>query len=150
MDDQNTVYIERIFSYLDRKKEYLEKILRLTQKQDEAIKTDNVKDLTLIITEKESYINHIKRLDTLNTKLQEEIESNRELIRRNERLNSLREQLQSIITRIMNHDHNSINLLYSSIDITKAKLDNLNRKKRSQISMKTHRISAPSFVDVLR
>ncbi|ODS32463.1 MAG: FlgN protein [Candidatus Scalindua rubra] len=65
--------IEEIISYLNRKKEYYEKILKLTKKQEEAIKSSNIKELTLLITEKESYIKNIKRLETLNIKLQEEI-----------------------------------------------------------------------------
>ena len=50
MEKQNTVNGEKIFSYLTRKQGYYEKILDLTEKQEEAIQSNNTKKLNLITT----------------------------------------------------------------------------------------------------
>ena len=126
MQCHNTTNIEKILSYLNHKREYYEKILRLTQRQEEIIKSNNIKELGLIITVKENYIKDIKRLDMLSTKIQEEIASNRETLITDKRFSSLLTQLQSLITKIKDYDQDSKMLLYSSIIDTKSKINNLN------------------------
>ena len=150
MQCHNTTNIEKILSYLNHKREYYEKILRLTQRQEEIIKSNNIKELGLIITVKENYIKDIKRLDMLSTKIQEEIASNRETLITDKRFSSLLTQLQSLITKIKDYDQDSKMLLYSSIIDTKSKINNLNKRKRARQSKKKQEILQPSFIDVLR
>ena len=135
MKYQNTTYIEEIISYLTRKKEYYEEILKLTKKQADIIKSSNINELNLIITSKEKYVKDIKHLDELNIKIQEEIISNRKNLILDKRFNSFLRQLQSIITELMHYDLDSINLLSSSKDNTKTKINNLNKRRRAQQSM---------------
>ncbi len=64
MSNQN----EKAISYLKRKLEHYKEILKLAKKQEEAIKSGNIKDLNSLITEKENHIKNIKRLEKLNPK----------------------------------------------------------------------------------
>lgn len=146
MKHQDT--IEEIISFLNRKKGYYEKILRLTQTQEEAIKSNNIKDLDSIIKEKEGFIEDIKRLDRLNERTQKEIFTERNS--RDIRINSLLEQLQSLIASIIDYDRKGINQFDSLINSTKARFDHLNKMQRSQISMGMEKIHTSSFVDVFR
>ena len=146
---KNTTNVEEIVFYLNRKREYYEKILELTRAQDEAIKTNNIEGLNLIITEKVNCIREIKDLDKLNSKIQDEIASNEEYLISDKPLNSLLKQLKSIITEVMDHDRESIRLLNSSIDSTKTKIDNQNKKRRMPLSMINQGIRPASFIDVL-
>ena len=90
MKQHDTTNIEEILSYLSLKKDYYEKILNRTQDLEEAIKTNNLKELNLIITEKANYTKNIKSLDRLNTKYQEEIISNHGNLISDKRFNSLK------------------------------------------------------------
>ncbi len=150
MKCQNVAHIEKIISYLIRKNEYYEEILKLTKKQADIIKSSNTNELNLIITTKEKYVKDIKHLDELNIKIQEEIISNRKKLILDKRFNSLLRQLQSIITELMHYDQDSISLLSSSIDNTKTKINNLNKRRRSQQSMREQGIRPPRLVDVLQ
>ncbi len=150
MEHMNIDNIEEIFSYLIRKKEYYEKILELTEKQDEAIQSDNTRKLDLITTAKENCIKEIKRLDKLNIKIQEELKTNSKALTSDKRLSPLLDQLQSIITKIQNYDLDSISLLHSSIKNTKAKLGRLNKRKISHQSMKYQGVYQSRFVDVIQ
>ncbi len=150
MKYQNTTYIGEIISYLIRKKEYYEEILKLTKKQADIIKSNNTNELNLIITTKEKYVKDIKHLDKLKIKIQEEIISNLENLKLDKRFNSLLRQLQSIITELVHYDQNSISLLSSSIDNTKTKINNLNKRRRSQQSVREQGINPPRLVDVLQ
>ncbi len=150
MEYQNTANTEEILSYLIRKKKYYDKILDLTEKQEEAIQSNNTKKLTLITTEKENFIKEIKRLDRLNIKIQEELRTNNKGLTLDKRLYSLWNQLQSIITKIRNYDLDSISLLHSSIKQTKTSLDRLNKRKRAQHSMRYQGIHPSRFVDVIQ
>ncbi len=149
MKQHDTTKTEEILSYLSLKKDYYEKILRLTQNLEETIKTNNLKELNLIIDEKVNYTKDIKRLDRLNTKYQEEIISNYENLISNKRFNSLKKQLQAIIIKITNLDQKCKILLKSSMNDTKDKIDNLNKKRATRKTMRTQEILLPSFVDVL-
>ncbi len=149
MKQHNITNIEEILSYLNLKKDYYEKILRQTQNLEEAIKTNNIKELNLIIAEKANYAKDIKRLDRLNTKYQEEIISNHEDLKSDKRFSILKKQLQTIIAKITNYDQKCKILLRSSIDDTKEKIDNLNKKRTVQRTMKMKDVLPPSFVDVL-
>ena len=111
---KNTMNVEEIAFYLNRKREYYEKILELTRAQDEAITTNNIEGLNLIITEKVNCIKEIKDLDKLNSKIQEEIASNEGYLISDKPLNLLLKQLKSIITEVMDYDRESIRLLNSS------------------------------------
>jgi len=150
MKYQNVAYIEEIISYLTRKMEYYKKILELTKKQADIIKSSNTNKLNLIITTKEKYVKDIKHLDELNTKIQKEIISNLENLKLDKRFNSLLRQLQSIITELMHYDQDSISLLSSSIDNTKTKINNLNKRRRAQQSTREQEICPPRLVDVLQ
>ncbi len=149
MKYQNVAHIEEIISYLTRKMEYCEEILKLTKKQTDIIKSSNTNELNLIISAKEKYVKDIKHLDELSIKIQEEIISNRENLILDKRYNSLLRQLQSIITELMHYDRDSISLLSSSIDNTKTKINNLNKRRRAQQSMRDPGICPPRLVDVL-
>ena len=150
MGYQNATNIEDILSYLIRKKKYYKKILELTEKQEEAIQSNNTRELNLIITEKENSIKEIKRLDKLNIKIQEELRSNNRNLTLDKRLYSLLNQLQSIITKIRNYDLDSITLLHSSIKSTKTRLSRLSKRKRAQQSMRYQGIQPSRFVDVIQ
>ena len=150
MKQHNITNIEEILSYLNIKKDYYEKILRHTQNQEEAIKTNNIEELNLIIAEKTNYIKDIKRLDRLNTKYQKEMISNHENLILDKRFNILKKQLQTIIIKITNYDQKCKILLSSSIKYTKNKIDNLNKKRTSRHTRRRQEIQPPSFVDVLR
>ena len=150
MGYQNTTNIEDILSYLICKKKYYKKILELTEKQEEAIQSNNTKKLNLITTEKENSIKEIKRLDKLNIKILEELRSNNRNLTSDKRLHSLLNQLQSIITKIRNYDLDSIALLHSSIKSTKTRLNRLNKRKRAQQSMRYQGIQPSRFVDVIQ
>ena len=110
MEYRNSANREEIRSYLIRKTKYYEKILELTEKQEEAIQSNNPKKLNLITTGKENYIKEIKYLDKLNIKIQEELRANHKTLTLDKRLYSLLTQLQSIITKIRNYDLDSISL----------------------------------------
>ncbi len=141
---------EEILSYLTRKQEYYEKILELTEKQDETIQFNNTDKLNLITTEKESYINEIKRMDKLNTKAHEVLRmSNKNLIQ-DKQLYSLMNQLQTTIIKIRDYDSDTISQLASSVKNTKNKLGKLNKRMRAQQSMRHQRINSPRFVDILQ
>ncbi len=146
---KNTTNVEAIAFYLNRKREYYEKILEVTRAQDEAIKTDNIKKLNLLIAEKVACIKGIKDLDSLNTKTQEKIALNKESLISDKQLNPLIKQLKSIITEVMDCDRDSIKLLNTSIDNTKTKIDNQNKKRRARLSMKNQVIRPASFIDLL-
>jgi hypothetical protein len=150
MEYQNAATIEDILSYLIRKKKYYKKILELTEKQEEAIQSNNTRELNLIITEKENSIKEIKRLDKLNIKIQEELRSNNRNLTLDKQLYSLLNQLQSIITKIRNYDLDSITLLHSSIKSTKTRLNRLSKRKRAQQSMRYQGIQPSRFVDVIQ
>ena len=150
MEYQNTVNIEEILSYLIRKKKYYDKILDLTEKQEEAIQSNNTKKLTLLTTEKENSIKEIKRLDKLNIEIQEELRTNNKVLTLDKRIYSLWNQLQTIITKIRNYDLDSIALLHSSIKKTKTSLDRLNKRKIAQHSMRYQGIHPSRFVDVIQ
>ena len=150
MEYQNATNIEGILSYLISKKKYYKKILELTEKQEEAIQSNNTRKLNLITTEKENSIKEIKRLDKLNIKIQEELMSDNKNLTLDKRLYSLLNQLQSIITKIRNYDLDSIALLHSSIKSTKTRLNRLNKRKRAQQSMRYQGIQPSRFVDVIQ
>jgi len=150
MEYQNAATIEDILSYLIWKKKYYKNILELTEKQQEAIQSNNTRELNLIITEKENSIKEIKRLDKLNIKIQEELRSNNRNLTLDKRLYSLLNQLQSIITKIRNYDLDSITLLHSSIKSTKTRLSRLSKRKRAQQSMRYQGIQPSRFVDVIQ
>lgn len=138
MKYQNSLHIEEVFSYLIQKKEYYEEILKLTKKQADIIKSSNTNELNSIITAKEKYVKDIIRLEKLNIKIQEEIISNRKTLISDKRFNSLLKQLQSVITELIHYDQDSISLLSSSIDNTNTKINNLNKRRRSQQSMREY------------
>lgn len=142
MKQHDITNIEEILSYLNLKMDYYEKILWHTQNLEEAIKTHNLKELSLIISEKANYTKDIKRLDRLNAKYQEEIISDK-------RFDSLKKQLQAIIIKITNYDQKCKILLSFSIDDTKEKIDNLNKKRIARQTAKSQERFLPSFVDVL-
>ena len=150
MEYQNAATIEDILSYLIRKKKYYKKILELTEKQEEAIQSNNTRELNLIITEQENSMKEIKRLDKLNIKIQEELRSNNRNLTLDKQLYSLLNQLQSIITKIRNYDLDSIALLHSSIKSTKTRLNRLSKRKRAQQSMRYQGIQPSRFVDVIQ
>jgi hypothetical protein len=150
MKYQNAANIEEKLSYLIRKKEYYKKILELTEKQEEAIQSNNTRKLNSITTEKENSIKEIKRLDKLNIKIQEELMSDNKNLTLDKRLYSLLNQLQSIITKIRNYDLDSIALLHSSIESTKTRLNRLSKRKRAQQSMRYQGIQPSRFVDVIQ
>ncbi len=150
MKNYITVDREEILSYLTRKQVYYEKILELTEKQDEAIQSNNTDKLNLITTEKESYINEIKRMDKLNAKAHEALRmSNKNLIQ-DKQLYSLMNQLQTTIIKIRDYDSDTISQLASSVKNTKNKLGKLNKRMRAQQSMRHQRINSPRFVDILQ
>ncbi|MGR3175259.1 MAG: flagellar export chaperone FlgN [Candidatus Scalindua sp.] len=150
MKYQNSTHIEKIISYLIRKKEYYEEILKLTKKQADIIKSSNTNELNLIITAREKYVKDIKRLDELNIKIQEEIISNRKTLILDKRFNSLLRQLQSIITELMHYNQESMSLLSSSMDNTKTKINNLNKRRRAQQSMREYGMRPARLVDVIQ
>ncbi len=150
MKTPDTADREEILSYLTHKQEYYEEILELTEKQDEAIQSNNTEKLNLITTEKESYINEIKRLDKLNAKAHEALRMGNENLIQDKQLYSLLNQLQSTIVKIRNYDLDSISQLDSSVKNTKNKLGRLNKRMRAQQSMRHQRINSPRFVDVLQ
>ena len=150
MKYQNATHIEEIISYLTRKKEYYEEILKLTTKQADIIKSSDTKELNLIITAREKYVKDIKHLDKHNIKIQEEIISNRETLILDKRFNSLLRQLQSIITELMHYNQESMSLLSSSMDNTKTKINNLNKRRRAQQSMREYGMRPARLVDVLQ
>ncbi len=149
MRQRNIINIEEILSYLKLKKDHYEEILKQTQNLEEAIKANNIKALDLVITEKANCVKDLKRLDRLNTKCQEEIMSNHENLISDKRFNILKEQLLAIITKITNYDQKCIILLKSSIDNTKDRIDNINKKRTMRRTIRTKEMLQPSFVDVL-
>jgi hypothetical protein len=131
---------EKAISYLKRKLEHYKEILKLAKKQEEAIKSCNIKELNSLITKKENHIKNIKRLEKLNPKsLLSDI-----------RFDSLLKQLRSIITKIVNHDQDSISLLSLTIDSIKTKASNLNKRIRRVKSSRMQQIRAPRFIDVVQ
>ncbi len=139
-----------MLAYLIRKQGYYEKILELTEKQDEAIQSNNTKNLNLITTDKENYIKEIKCLDKLNIKAYEELRTNNERLIQDKQLYSLLNQLQSTIVKIQNYDLDSISQLHSSLESTKTKLSNLNKRISVQQSMRHQKIHTSRFIDVLQ
>ncbi len=150
MENLNTTDREEMLSYLIRKQEYYEKILELTEQQDEAIQSNNTEKLSLITTEKENCISKIKRLDTLNTKAHEELRTNNKRLIQDKQLYSSLNQLQSTIIKIRNYDMDSISKLESSVRNTRSRLNGLNKRMRAQKSMRYQKILSPRFVDVLQ
>ncbi len=146
MSNQN----EKAISYLKRKLEHYEEILKLAKKQEEAIKSGNIKDLNSLITEKENHIKNIKRLEKLNPTLFQSVGSNPKNLISDRRLDSLLKQLHSIITKLVNHDREGIKLLSSTIDSIKTKTSNLNRKIRRLKSSRMQQIRVPRFIDVVQ
>ncbi len=157
----------KAISYLKRKLEYYEEILKLAKKQEEAIKSGNIKDLNSLITEKENHIKDIKRLEKLNphfllsqraagaatfaaTVQESSVRSNPKNPISDKRLDSLLKQLHSIITKLVNHDREGIKLLSSTIDSIKTKTSNLNKKIRRVKSSRMQQIRAPRFIDVVQ
>ncbi len=149
MENLNTADRDEMLSYLIRKQEYYDKILELTEQQDEAIRS-NTEKLNQITTEKENYIKEIKRLDKLNAKAHEELRANNKRLVQDKQLYSLLNQLQSTIIKIRNYDLDSISQLHSSMKSTKTRLGSLNKRMRAQKSMKHLGIHTPRFVDVLQ
>ncbi len=141
-------------SYLKRKLERYEEILKLAKKQEEAIKSGNIKDLNSLITEKENHIKNIKRLEKRNPHflLSQESSggSNPKNLISDKGLDSLLKQLHSIITKLVNHDRDSIKLLSSTIDSIKTKTSNLNKKIRRVKSSRMQQIRTPRFIDVVQ
>ncbi len=150
MKNPDTADREAILSYLTRKQKYYEAILELTERQDEAIQSNNTKELNLITTGNESYINEIKRLDKLNAKAHEALRVSNENLIQDKQLYSLLKQLQSTIIKIQSYDFDSISELNSSLVNTKNKLGRLNKRMRAQQSMRHQRTHSPRFVDVLQ
>jgi len=107
------------------------------------------KKLNLITTEKENYIQEIRRLDKLNIRAYEELSTNNNRLKQDKQLYPLLNQLQSTITKIQNYDLNSISKLDSSVRNTKSKLNGLNKRMRAQKSMRHQKFLSPRFVDVL-
>ena len=132
MKNSDTANREEILSYLTRKQKYYEEILKLTEKQAVAIQSNNTKRLNLITTEKENYINEIKRLDKLNAKAHEALRMSNKSLIQDKQLYSLLNQLQSIIIKIRNYDFDSISQLGTSVKNTKSKLGRLNKRMRAQ------------------
>ncbi len=149
MKNPDTADREEILSYLARKQEYYEKILELTEKQDEAIQSNNTEKLNLITTEKENYIREIKRFDKLNIKAFEELRTSNLRLIQDKQLYSLLNQLQSTIIKIRNYDLDSISKLDSSVKNTRSRLNGLHKRKRAQKSMRHQKFLSPRFVDVL-
>lgn len=149
MKQQNPTNIEQIISYLTRKIEYYKNILELTRKQADIIKSSNTNELNSIITTREKYIKDIKRLDELNIKIQEEMISNRKNLILDKRFNSLLEQLQSIITELLHYEQDSMSVLSSSMDDTKTKINNLNKRRRAPQSMREYGMRPARLLDVL-
>ncbi|MFQ5962982.1 MAG: hypothetical protein ACE5KZ_01695 [Candidatus Scalinduaceae bacterium] len=141
---------EEIISCLKRMLECYKKVSYLTKKQEEAIKSDNIKELNLLITEKENHIKDIKRLEKLNIKLQEEIMLNPLILTRDNRITSLLRQIYSIITNLVNYDQDSIKALSSLIDDIKLKASNLSKRRRKLKSSRMQAIRPPSFIDVVQ
>ena len=145
---------EEIISYLKSKLEHYESLLRLAKKQEEAIKSENIKDLNSIITEKENHIKNIKRLEKLNPPLlsceSKKWGSNPKNLISDKRLDSLLKQLHSIITKLVNHDREDIKLLSSTIDSIKTKTSNLNKRIRRVKSLRMQQIRTPRFIDVVQ
>ncbi len=141
---------EEAISYLKRKLEHYEEILKLAKKQEEAIKSGSIKDVNSLIAEKESHIKNIKRLDKRNIKLQEIIMSNPKKLVSDKRLDKLLKQLRSVITKLVNHDRESIKLLSSTIDNIKTKASNLNKRIRRVKSSRMQQNHTPRFIDVVQ
>ncbi|MCP4253186.1 MAG: flagellar protein FlgN [Candidatus Scalindua sp.] len=150
MENLNTSNREEMLSYLIRKQEYYDKILELTEQQDEAIQSNNTEKLNQITTEKENYIKEIKRLDKLNIKAHEELRTNNKHFVQDKQLYFLLNQLQSTIIKIQNYDLDSISQLHSSVKSTKTRLGSLNKRVRAQKSMRYQKIPSARFVDVLQ
>ncbi|MEE9604436.1 MAG: flagellar export chaperone FlgN [Candidatus Scalindua sp.] len=146
MPNQN----EEAISYLKRKLEHYEEILKLAKKQEEAIKSENIKDLNSLITEKENHIKSIKRFEKLNPTLLNSVGSNPKNLISDKRFDSLMKQLRSIITKLVTHDQDSIKLLSSTIDSIKTKASNLNKKIRRLKSSRIQQIRTPRFIDVVQ
>mgnify|MGYP002725535230 CR=1 FL=1 len=149
MENLNTANRDVMISYLTRKLEYYEKILKLTEQQDEAIQSNNIEKLNIITTDKENYIEEIKRLDKLNIKAYEELRTNNNRLIQDKRLYSLLNQLQSVIIKIQNYDQDSISQLHSSVKSTKTKLGRFNKRMRAHRSMRNQENRTPRFIDVL-
>jgi len=130
--------------------EYFKNILELTRKQVDIIKSGNTNELNSIITTREKYVKDIKRLDELNIKIQEEIVSNRKSLILDKQFNSLLGQLQSIITELIHYEQDNISLLYSSIDHTRTKINNLNKRRRFQQSTREQGTRPARLLDVLQ
>ena len=140
---------EEIISYLKRKLEHYEEILKITTKQEEAIKSDNIKELNLLITEKEIHIKNIKRLMNFNNSKEEIILDAKHLLSDN-RINALLRKIQSLITNLLSYDQNSIKLISSSIDGIKTKKNTLNKRRRVLKTLRLQQNRTPSFVDVVQ
>ncbi len=146
MSNQN----KEAISYLERKLEFYESLLSLTKKQEEAIKAENVEGLNSLITKKETHIENIKAFDKLNIKLQGKITSNPKYLISDKRVDSLLKQLRSIITKLVNHDRDSMKSLSSTIGGIKTKAGNLSKKIRRVKSSRMQQINTPRFVDVVQ
>lgn len=150
MKPHNPSNIKEIIFYLNQKKDSYEKILRLTQDQEAAIKTNNIKELNLIIAEKLNHIKDIKRLDRQNEKYQKEIISNHDNLISDNRFNVLKRQLQTLIIKITDFDQRCKILLNSLKNATKEKIDFFNKKRSARQTIKIQEMHHPSFVDVIR
>ncbi len=146
MTNQN----KEVISYLERKLEHYEPLFSLAQEQEEAIKSKNIEGLNSLITKKESHIEDIKRFEKVNIKLQEKIMSNPSTLASDKRVDSLLKQLHSIITKLVNHDRDSMKSLSSTIGGIKTKTSNLSKKIRKVKSSRMQQINTPRFVDVVR
>ncbi len=151
---------EEAISYLERKLEHYEPLLSLAKKQEEAIKSENIEDLNSLITEKETHIQDIKRFEKVNphfllsqraaTVQESSGGSNPKTLTSDKRVDSLLKQLRSIITKLVNHDRDSMKSLSSTIDNIKTKADNLSKKIRRVKSSRMQQINTPRFIDVVR
>ncbi len=146
---QKSNHNEEIISYLKRKLKHYEEILKITTKQEEAIKSDNIKELNLLITEKEIHIKNIKRLMNFNNSKEEIILDAKHLLSDN-RINALLRKIQSLITNLLSYDQNSIKLISSSIDGIKTKKNTLNKRRRVLKTLRLQQNRTPSFVDVVQ
>jgi hypothetical protein len=76
--------------------------------------------------------------------------SNPKTLTSDKRVDSLLKQLRSIITKLVNHDRDSMKSLSSTIGGIKTKAGNLSNKIRRVKSSRMQQINTPRFIDVVR
>ncbi|GAX60023.1 A/G-specific DNA glycosylase [Candidatus Scalindua japonica] len=139
--------IKDTLSYLHAKKKYYEKILELSEIQEEVVLSKNIKKLSLITMEKENYIKEIKSLDRNNTKIVKELSTNNKSLILDKRINSLVNRLHTLVIKVRDYDLNSIAHIKSSLEITKTKL---NKRRTAQQSMRYQPIQPSRYVDIIK